>query len=95
MKKQKIIKNLDYNSVCLWCHKQTEFVPTKKFCGEHECSYQYITIKNRIQNIYFFDEKSVDRELARLEKLGKFYTFPRPHQKLNNFYELNGEPKNA
>ena len=91
--KQKIIKKYGYDSVCLWCHKQTEFVPTKKFCGEHECSYQYITIKNRIQNIYSFDNKSVDRELQRLEKLGKNYTFPKPHQQLNLFYQLKGEPE--
>ena len=95
VKNQKAKKYHSYDSVCLWCHEKTEFVPTKRFCGEHKCSYTFDTIRKRIQNIYFFDEKSVDRELARLEKLGKNYTFPKPHQQLNNFYELNGEPKNA
>ena len=53
----------------------------------------YKTIEKRIFSIYSFDEESTNREIERLNKLGKFYFFPKKHKQLNNLYNLEGEPK--
>ena len=80
---------------CLWCHSLiTQRISRKvKYCGNLHCGSSYRTLQNRIHNLYSFDALGLENELCRLKELGKNYTFSKPHQKLNTFYELQGEPK--
>lgn len=80
--------------ICLWCKKS--FVTErshKKYCNP-VCMSRLLKIRQRIYSIFQFENEKAEKEIQRLERLGCNYTFPKPHQNLNLFYELKGENEN-
>lgn len=74
--------------ICVMCKKVFDAVSYRqKYCSR-ECGQNYRTLEKRIFNV--FESKEVNEQIARLEELGEKYTFPAPHEQLNNFYKLEG-----
>lgn len=90
-KKKECKKNLRL-TVCLWCRSEyrTKFA-MQRFCENKECTRNFNTLRTRIYNIYTFDYAKQEKEIKRLEELGKFYTFPKGFEDLNKFYQLEGK----
>ncbi len=85
-------KNLQKNekvALCVWCHTPLKRLQ-KKYCID-KCGQNYRTIQQRTFKI--FEGKEIKKQQERLRRLGKFYTFPKPHEQLNALYQLHGEPK--
>jgi hypothetical protein len=71
---------------CFWCKKEyvfSRYNPYRKFCSA-SCCYAYHQIQKRISVLNLGSD-----ELARLEKFGFQYRFPKPYTKLNKLYELH------
>lgn len=74
---------------CRWCKKvlSNQQHKAKLYCSV-ECNQKFGQIRSRIFNIFYGDDKAIDRELRKLDELGCHYTFPSQHEQLNAFYEL-------
>ncbi len=91
--KQRRKKHERTDLFCLWCHNPLEGLQ-KKYC-ESKCGQTFKTIQKRIFKLYCFEIEAKECETSRLQKLGKYYQFPKKHEQLNNLYNLKGDPKNA
>lgn len=76
---------------CKWCKKKFLMKsPQQKFDSD-KCRIRFLAVRDRIQNLYPFDESKTQKELEKLRKLGKNYRFE--DEKLNIFYNLKGGEK--
>ena len=74
--------------ICQICGKEFEKrIKSKLFCSL-SCGARFHHIQKRIFAVYSFDRKGAKRELARLEKLGKDFRFPKKFDTENIFYAV-------
>ena len=86
MKKSKITS-------CKWCKKRfKKLVEGKLFCSL-ACGTRFHYLQKKIYKVYSFDMEGANLELARLEKLGQDYRFPKKFDFENKFYF--GDESNA
>jgi len=77
---------LEPKRVCRWCHEGFKPYSRSIFCTP-ECRRDFHNVKQRLFNLINFDNERLDRELAKLQDLGRNYRFPEKFDEFNSgFY---------